>query len=138
MKYLIIVLFPLSALTQTLNSGMWHSEAYFKLNGIPMPPKKDDSCVTESEAKNPKIAIEDSLKRNDCQLTNWVLKKNNVKATVKCKNDQYEADGELKGTFEKRSYQLEGRIKGHHQLIGHAYADVDFKGTWTGFCTKKN
>ncbi len=134
MKYLIIILMPLVSYAETIKTGQWDSEAHFKLNSIPLPPKKDSSCVTSDEAKDPKKMIEQSLKRNDCELTKWVLKKGNVNAIVNCKNDQLEATGTITGTFTKKNYALKGEVKGRHSLIGNATAKVTFDGTWVGEC----
>ncbi len=114
--------------------GMWHSEATFKLNGVPMPSTDDDNCVSAKEAKEPKEAIAESLKRNDCTLTEWKMKKSTVNAVVNCKNDQLEAQGILKGHFDKKSYNLAGDITGKHKFLGKARASVVFDGRWTGEC----
>lgn len=134
MKYLIAFLLPLATATQSITPGQWASEAHFKINGIPMPPTKDSSCISADEAKDPKTAIEKSLARNDCSLTSWKMDKSNLTATVKCKNDQYEAEGAIGGTFTKKSYALKGEVKGRHQLIGHATVAITFDGNWTGAC----
>ncbi len=145
MKYLLIILIPLiaaakdtkSANGEFLAAGEWHSEAHFKLNGIPMPATEDVNCVTKDESKDPKKAIEESLGRNDCKLLTWSMKKQTVKATVSCETDQYEAHGDIGGTFTSKSYDLTGEIKGQHHFLGKATATVQLSGKWQRTCKEK-
>ncbi|MBC7740755.1 MAG: DUF3617 family protein [Bdellovibrionaceae bacterium] len=123
-----------TAATTALAAGQWHSEAHFKLNGIPMPPSDDKNCVTKEETKDVKKAIEESLARNDCKLITWVMKKETVDATVSCANDDFSADGTLKGTFSQKKYDLAGDIQGKHKLLGKARAHVKLTGEWIGEC----
>lgn len=122
---------------QSMSAGQWNAQASFKLNGIPLPPSHSTECLTAAEAKDAKATIEKSLKRSSCQLNSWVLKKNQLKAEVSCKNSDYDAKGQLSGLFDKQSYDLSGEISGTHKVVGKAIASVQFSGRWMGKCQKK-
>ena len=137
MKAFVVLLLPFFVQAQSMAPGQWSAQASFKLNGIPMPPSHSDECLTAEEAKDAKATIEKSLQRNACHLTSWSAKKSILNATVECKNDSYDAKGDLSGRFDKKSYDLSGEIKGTHNVFGKAKASVQFSGKWISACAKK-
>lgn len=122
---------------QSMAAGEWNAQASFKLNGIPMPPSHSTECLTDEEAKDARGTIEKSLNRNSCKLTSWSVKNRKLQAKVSCKNETYDAQGELSGLFDKKNYDLAGEIVGTHKIFGDATASVEFSGRWVSACTKK-
>ncbi len=62
------------------------------------------------------------------------MKKKTVSASVSCKNDLFEATGNLAGDFDTKKYKLSGTAKGVHQIIGPAEVDIVLKGEWKKVC----
>jgi len=139
LKFLVVLfLLPSFSFAQSMAAGQWSAQASFKLNGIPMPPSHSEECIAADKAKDAKATIEKSLERDSCRLTDWSIKKGKLNAKVSCKNDSYEANGELSGLFDRKSYDLAGDIQGTHKMFGKAKASVEFSGRWTGPCQGKN
>ncbi len=142
MKLILVWLFSFGALitfnlqAQVLEPGLWKIKTNFKLNGIAIPKSDEEECVTAAEAKDAKKTVTNDLKRNDCELKNWKVYGKNIEASISCATSAYEAEGTLKGTFTKKSYELIGDAKGTVEGIIPTVASIKLNGAWLKACAE--
>jgi len=125
-----------TAQAQSVLPGYWQVKESFKINGIPLPSHEDKDCITKKEAKDVKASIVESLQKQGCSLTHWNIKGQDLKAGLKCKNNNFNARGTLQGTFTKKAYTLHGIAKGKIKNTIPAKAAVEMQGNWISTCPK--
>jgi hypothetical protein len=131
---LLFLSFQLQA--QSFEPGLWSTKESVQLNGLPLPSSSNKDCINESQAKDAKATIEKGLKNQGCSLTKWVVKNKKLDAAIKCKNDDIDAVGTLKGSFTVKSYDLTGEAKGKFRRLLPAVAELSLTGQWTQECPK--
>lgn len=139
MKYLLctaLSVFGFQLWAQSLEPGLWKSKTSVKLNGLPLPPSSNEECISSSQAKDAKAAIEKELKKQGCSLSNWVVKNQQLNAIVSCKNDDIEAVGKLHGEFSRKQYELRGEAKGKYKKVLPAVAALKLSGQWLKRCSR--
>ncbi len=120
---------------QQLSAGLWKVKTIFKLNGIALPTTEDEDCISATEAKDVKGTVTKELKRNDCEIKSWKVSGKNLEATIACSRAEIEAEGNLKGQFTKKSYQLSGDATGTFQGVIPSTATLQLSGSWVKACT---
>jgi hypothetical protein len=134
--FALFILLSLKAFSQSMKPGLWKTTTAFKLNGIPLPTKDSDGCVSAKEAKDAKKTITDGLKKDGCELTKWEIQSGNLQASLSCKNKDIEAKGDLHGKFTEKHYELEGDATGTYMNAIPSAATVRLTGTWVKSCKK--
>ncbi len=119
---------------QKLQSGLWKTSTSLDLNGIPLPASNDEECITKDQTKDVKTTIEKGLKKKGCTLTKWTVKGEKLKASLTCKNNDVDAEGELTGTVTKKSYNLNAEARGKYKGTIPATAEIQLKGQWVKNC----
>jgi hypothetical protein len=137
LAFLTILTLSGQLMAQSFEPGLWKSKASFKLNGIPMPPAKDENCVGKAEAKNAKSSIENALRRQGCELKNWIVKDHQLTADLSCKNKDVDAVGTLKGDISPKSYDLKGEARGKYRKALPSVASIELTGEWAQTNCKK-
>lgn len=138
MKYtfLALVLFcGTPVLAQSIEPGLWKSQASLELNGVPLPDSKSEKCITAAQAKEARASIQAELKKQNCLITKWVVKNQKLDAALECKSDDIDATGKLEGDFARKSYKLKGEAQGVYKNIP-AVALIGLTGQWIKKCTK--
>ena len=131
---ILILLMALQVHAQSLQPGLWKTKTSFKLNGVPLPASENEECVSAQDTKDAKASISDELKKNKCELTKWNVKGKNLEAGLKCDSDEIKANGELRGQFTKKNYNLQGEAKGTYQGVLPSTATVQLEGQWVRAC----
>ena len=130
----LITLSVFSATAQSLRPGVWKGRVSFKVDGIPMPPTEDEDCILPSEARDVKGSIVKNLTKKGCELTSWNVEGQNLTASLKCKSDEINAKGKLKGHFSKEDYTLKGDARGKYRNMLPTVATVELRGKWVKAC----
>lgn len=131
-----ILLFSPSLFAQNMKPGLWQAKTVLSLNGLQLPASDDQECITATEAKDAKQTIARELKKKGCDLTEWKLKGKSLEAKLKCQNEDFQAQGSLKGSVTDKSYELKGEAEGAFKMIP-SFANIDLKGKWLKDCEKK-
>lgn len=128
--YLLFIFFfvSVSASAFSMSPGLWTSTVAFELNGISLPHKKSQACISAEQAKNPKSTISQGLKKQGCELKKWNLKGIHLSAEVICKNEKMEAQGKLKGTITTNSYNIKGNAQGTYKSTIPSVATIKLSG----------
>lgn len=132
--FIFILFSHLQLQAQSFQAGLWKSKESLKVNGIPLPSSSDEECITKDQAKDAKATIEKELKRKGCSLTKWVLKNNNLDASIKCNNKDIDATGSLSGPFASKSYNLKGEARGKYKKVIPAVAELKLSGERVSDC----
>lgn len=122
---------------QTLDSGLWKTQTSFKLNGISLPAKEHEDCVSAEEAKDVKSTIVKALEKESCELTQWEVKKGKLKASLSCQNKDVDAKGKIHGQVSSKSYSLEGEAEGTYKKVIPSTVTVKISGQWIKKCEKE-
>lgn len=131
-----VLLFSPHLFAQNMKPGLWQAKTSLSLNGLQLPASEDQECITAAETKDAKQTISRELKKKGCELTEWKLKGKSLAAKLKCQNDDFEAQGALKGSVTDKSYDLKGDAEGTFKMIP-SFASLDLKGKWLKECDKK-
>lgn len=131
------ILFGITAQATSMQPGAWKTSTSFKLNGIQLPGKDDQSCVSAEEAADVKTTITQGLQKDGCELKKWDLQNTKLVAEVSCKNKDIQAEGTLKGTVTAKSYSLEGDAKGTYKSAIPSVATIKLTGKWISKTCKK-
>lgn len=139
MKQLVLtafVIFTSQLYAQSFEPGLWRYKENVSISGISLKPSTNEDCVSASKAKDAKASIEKELKKHGCLLTKWIVKNQKLDAAIKCKNDTFEAGGNLKGLFSQKSYDLQGEAEGTYMQALPATALIKLSGQWIKKCNK--
>lgn len=127
-----------TAMANSIHPGIWKASSQVHLNSISLPSTETEECVSKKDAKDLKTTLSKDLKEKGCELTEWLIKKNKLTAGLKCKNDDIDAEGQLQGRVDAKSYELTGDARGHYNGM-RASVEVKFTGQYVGPClTAKN
>jgi len=130
-----LVLASLFASAQSVEPGLWSTESSVEINGLPLPPSKEQECLLTDEAKDIKKSITNELKKNGCTTTQWTVKGDQLEVALTCNKSGLNARGNLKGTITSKSYKLNGKADGTYQNFP-AFANFSLKGLWIKSCPK--
>ncbi len=133
----LVMSVSLISYAQVLEAGLWKTKSSFKLNGISLPSKEHEECISAAEAKDAKTTIVDALKKESCELTRWEVKKGKLEAALSCKNSDVEASGKIHGTLSTKSYSLEGEADGTYKNAIPSTATLKLSGQWVKRCKKE-
>lgn len=131
---ILILILSFQVHAQNLQPGLWKTKTSFKLNGVPLPASEKEECVSAQDTKDAKASISEELKKNKCELTKWKVKGKNLEAALKCDSDEVNAEGDLRGQFTNKSYNLQGEAKGTYQGVLPSTATVKLEGQWVSAC----
>lgn len=139
MKYLLATsIFSLFLTTQlqaqSFEPGIWKSKESIKLNGLPFPAPDGEECISAAQAGDARAAIAAELKRIDCNITKWEAKDQKLDLAVSCDNKNFNATGNLKGTFTRKSYDLKGDANGSIRQTIPAVVEMHLTGQWLRAC----
>lgn len=139
MKFLFfcMLLFCGQLYAQSFEPGLWKTKESFKVGPIEFPENENEDCITGTQAKDAKATIEKELKKKGCALEEWKVKKLQLNAVINCQNDDIEAVGKLQGKFTKKSYDLNGDIKGKYKKSLPAKAKLKLSGRWVKKCPQE-
>jgi hypothetical protein len=104
------------------------------LNGVPLPASEDEDCIKSSQTQDAQSTIRKELKKQGCNLDSWVVKGQNLEASLTCKTDEIDAKGQLQGRFTAKSYNLNGEAKGTYQKMIPSKATITLTGQWVRDC----
>lgn len=116
--------------------GQWKTKSTFQVSGLDLPDNSTNECLSDEDAKDIKKNIEKELAKNGCVIQNWQIKKATLTAKLKCKNEQFEAQGTLTGKVTEKNYDISGNAQGTVAGALPATAELSLKGEWTGPCKK--
>lgn len=133
--FILLSLFAGSAFAQAIRPGIWHAETSVKLNGISLPGSENEECIPKAKARDLKATISKDLKDKGCELTAWKVKKKKLEASLRCKTDDIEADGQLAGDVTDKMYDLTGEASGKWKSIP-ASVSLHLVGKWISKCPK--
>lgn len=139
MKRLISALIYISLVSiashaQNLQPGLWKAKSQFKLNGVPLPSSEDEDCIKPSQTRDAQATIRKELQKHGCRLDSWVVKNQNLEASLTCQTDEIDAKGKLHGKFTNKSYNLNGEAQGTYQNVIPSKATVTLTGQWVRTC----
>lgn len=120
---------------ESIQPGIWKAKTSFELNGLPLPASEDEECIQKNEAKDIKNTIARELKKKGCELTKWTIKNKKLDASLKCNNDDLEAEGRIQGTVSTKSYDLRGEAQGTYKMIP-SFANLKLTGQWVKNCVR--
>lgn len=132
---LLVLVISSAAAAQSVQPGLWKAKSSLDLNGIPLPASEHEECVSHAAAKDLRKSIAKELKKKGCELTKWTVKNKKLDATLKCKNDDLEAEGALTGTVSPKSYDLSGKAEGTFKMIP-SIASLKLSGEWMKNCKR--
>lgn len=125
---ILFSVFHLQTFAQSFEPGVWKDSSQFTVNGVPLPNDKKEECITKEQAKDVKQTITHDLKKIGCSIAKWKVTGPKLEAVLDCETDQLTAQGTVKGSFTKKSYELRGEATGMIKDIFPAEATLKLSG----------
>lgn len=135
MKILItacLLALPGAVWAHSIQPGVWRAQNSVKLNGISLPGSENEECIPKSKARDLRATLAKDLREKGCELTQWSVKNQKLKAELRCQGD-IEATGYLEGAVTTKMYDLNGEARGKWKAFPATVA-VHMTGNWVGAC----